>query len=133
MRQMEADEVQDGPDVADVYAEPDGTIVLRFHHQTRLTLDHTRGVTRAQIELSRGEKRAVLADVRGLISSDRGSRELAAGPTIAAVTARMAILVGNPLTRLIGNFFLVVSAPAYPTRIFSDEVLARAWLQEDPS
>jgi hypothetical protein len=45
----------------------------------------------------------------------------------------MAVLVGDPLSRMLGNFFLRVSRPAYPTRIFTDEAAARRWLAEEPT
>ncbi len=117
------------PASAEVHAEQDGTVVIRFHQGTRLSAPLTEEVVRAHIRLARGQKRPVLADVRGLVSADRASRELAASASIVAVSSRMAIVVGNPVTRMLGNFFLRVTTPAYPTRIFDDEERARAWLK----
>lgn len=115
---------------ADVFTEQDGTVVLRFFAGTHVTLKETPEVVRAQIGAARGGKRPTLADLRGIASSERGARELAAGPEIAAVTLRMAMLVGNPVSRILGNFFLRVTRPAYPARIFTDEASARRWLSE---
>jgi hypothetical protein len=120
------------PAGTDAYAEPDGTIVMRYHPGVRLTATLTAQVAAAHIRLAAGQKRPVLADVRGLVSADRASREIAASAAVAAATWRLAILVENPVTRVLGNFFLRVSAPAYPTRIFDDEAVARAWLKEPP-
>jgi hypothetical protein len=130
MPQDECDAARAEPGVADVTIEPDGTIVLRFHRRLRLTVDQTREVARAHMALAGGVKRPVLADTRGLISADRGSRELGAGAGVCAATARMAILAGSPVSRLLGSFFLRVATPAYPARIFDDESEARAWLKE---
>jgi hypothetical protein len=118
------------PQSADVYAEADGTVVLRFRNAVRLTRDLTIDVARAHVAAANGEKRPVLADLRGLLSADRASRELAVAPDVTGATLRMAILVGNPVTRVLGGFFLRVTTPSYPTRIFSDEQEARAWLRE---
>jgi hypothetical protein len=65
-----------------------------------------------------------------MLSSDRGAREVGAGPEVMAITSHMAVLVGNPMSRIIGNFFLRVTRPAYPTRLFTDEASARRWLRE---
>ena len=116
--------------VADVYTEPDGTVVLRFLAGSRVTAEATPAVIRAQISAARGGKRPTLADVRGIGSNDRAARELAAGPEIVAATLRMALLVENPVSRIFGNFFLRVTRPAYPVRIFTDEASARRWLSE---
>jgi hypothetical protein len=118
------------PRSADVFLEPDGTLVLRFHHGSRLDAALTSEVTRAHVELAQGRARHVLADVRGLVSVDRASRQLAASPEVTAATSRMAIIVGNPVTRTLGNFFIRVTTPIYPTRLFADERLAREWLRE---
>jgi hypothetical protein len=115
---------------ADVHAEPDGTIVIRFHAGVELTTEFTAPVAAAHVRLAGGEKRPVLADVRGLVSVDRSSRQLAVSADVVRATARMAIVVGNPVTRVLGNFFLRVTTPAYPTRVFADEAHARAWLKE---
>ncbi len=37
----------------------------------------------------------------------------------------MAILVENPVSRVLGNLFIRVRRPGYPTRMFSDEGSAR--------
>jgi hypothetical protein len=116
--------------VADVFTELDGTVVLRFLADSHVTAEATPAVIRAQISAAHGRQRPTLADVRGMASNERASRELAAGPEIAAVTSRMAILVGNPVSRIFGNFFMRVTRPAYPTRIFTDEASARRWLSE---
>ena len=116
--------------VADVFTEQDGTVVLRFLSGSNVTAEATREVMRAQISAARGGKRPTLADLRGIASNERESRELAAGPEIGAVTSRMAMVVGNPVNRIFGNFFLRVTRPGYPARIFTDEVSARRWLAE---
>jgi hypothetical protein len=118
------------PKVADVLLEADGTLVLRFHGGSRLDAALTSEVMRAHVEVAGGRPRPVLADVRGLVSVDRASRQLAASPDVTAATACMAIIVGNPVTRTLGNFFIRVTTPSYPTRLFADERLARQWLRE---
>ena len=119
--------------VADVWVEADGTMVLRFRDGVRVMGEHGAEAVRAHLAAARGRKLRTLADVRGVIGNDRQTRQLAAGPEVAAVTLCMAVLVGDPLSRTLGNFFLLVSRPAYPTRIFTDEAAARRWLAEEPT
>lgn len=119
--------------IADVYTEEDGSVVLRFRPESLATLEAVREVVQAHVAAARGAKRLTLADVSGLKFADLEARKLAAGPEVAAVTSRMALLVGNPVSRILGNFFLRVSRPLYPTRIFTDEASARRWLSEESS
>jgi hypothetical protein len=119
--------------VADVEVEPDGTIVVRFHRGARAVGAAGAAVVHAHAAAAGGHKRRALVDARGVAAADRPTRELAAGPTLAAVTSRMAVVVGNPVSRTLGNFFLRVARPAYPTRLFTDEAAARRWLSEELS
>jgi hypothetical protein len=114
--------------IADVSIESDGTLVVRFRPQARAV-----GEQGAHAAAAGGRKRRTLVDARGVAATDRATRQLAAGPLLEAVTSRMAVLVGNPVSRTLGNFFLRVARPAYPTRIFSDEGAARRWLSEERS
>jgi hypothetical protein len=117
--------------VADVCVEADGTLVLRFHPKARAVGEAGAEVVRAHIAVAAGRKLRTLVDARGVAATDRATRQLAAGPALEAVTSRMAVLVGGPLSRTIGNFFLRVARPAYPTRLFTEEEPARLWLAEE--
>ena len=46
-----------------------------------------------------------------------------------ALCRRCAVLVGHPVSRVLGNFFLGISRPAYPTRLFTDPAAAIGWLK----
>ncbi len=76
-----------------------------------------------------GRKLPTLVDVSNLRSMDREARELVSGPAVASVTARLAIVVGGPVSAMIGNFFLRVTKPQYPTRLFESREAAERWLQ----
>ena len=41
----------------------------------------------------------------------------------------LAVVVGSPVSRLIGSFFLKLDKPVFPTRLFTDEADAIAWLK----
>jgi hypothetical protein len=78
--------------------------------------------------LGGGRKRPVLVDLRRLKSMNREARAYFAGPVTARVESAAALLVGSPLTRAIGNFFLGLNKPCFPTRLFTSEGEALAWL-----
>ncbi len=46
------------------------------------------------------------------------------------VVSAVAVIVGTPLSRMMGNLFIHVSRPRMPLRLFEDEASALAWLQE---
>jgi len=72
----------------------------------------------------------VLADIRGLRRSGVVVERYAAGPEVAAITCRLALLVESPVSRMLGNLKMGLAKPTYPTRLFTDEDAAVAWLLE---
>jgi len=71
----------------------------------------------------------VLADIRGAGSVDREARTFYSSPHVAEIVAVAAMLVGSPVSRVIGSFFLGINRPAFPTKLFTDEDEALAWLR----
>src|SRR5690349_17475349 len=63
--------------VATVYAEDDGTVVLRFREGCRMTAENTPEVVSAHVAAAAGAKRPTLSDVRGIRAASREARELA--------------------------------------------------------
>lgn len=70
----------------------------------------------------------VLVDLRNVAAVDREARRMFASTT---ATNRQALLVGSPLSRTLGNFFVKLSHPAMPVKLFDDEAAAIAWLHDD--
>ncbi len=75
-----------------------------------------------------GRRMAILIDTRQLRSMDRTARQVAAADYIADYVTRLAVVVGGPVSAVIGNFFTRVSRPRYPVQLFASEDKAMAWL-----
>lgn len=112
---------------ADLLLEESGILVIRFK-PARLDAELTGQVLQMHVELAQGQRHPTLADLRQVVSDDRAARQLATGPEARSVISKLALLVGKPTTRVIGNFLIRVARPEYPTRLFGDEALARGWL-----
>lgn len=59
----------------------------------------------------------------------REAREVFAGEENARVASRVALIAHNPISRVIGSFFLGLNRPRQPVRLFGDDVAALAWLR----
>ncbi len=105
-----------------------GIVIMRIRDGSRMNGQNTHEVVRAHIRATGGERRPCLADIRGMRAADRAAREVTAGPELARVVSRLALLVGSSVTRVIASFFVRVMGPGYPTAVFSDETAARRWL-----
>jgi hypothetical protein len=82
--------------------------------------------TLAKIDaLTGGEPARHCVDFRKAKSMTRECREIFAN---GKNTKAAALVVSNPLSRVIGNFFLGLSKTAFPLRLFGDVEPAIAWL-----
>lgn len=81
----------------------------------------------AMIEVTGDRPAPLLVDVRDAGPQDREGRlEFHRRYTVVSAVA---ILVGSPLSRMMGNFFVNVNKPKAPTRLFDDEAAAVEWLK----
>jgi len=65
-------------------------------------------------------------DLRAIKSMDRAARNVFAS---GSNTRAAALVVSNPLSRIIGNFFLGLSKSSFPLRLFSEPDSGIAWLK----
>ncbi len=110
-----------------MWLRPDGIVELVWAPRAAMGLDDALAATDAMRQLTGGRRSPLLVDTRDAGSQDRPARTefVRRGDLVSAV----ALLVGTPLSRMMGNFFLSVSKPMAPTRLFADETSALAWLQ----
>lgn len=106
----------------------EGLLVARFLEGVEVSEEDARDNLRATVEITGGRRLPVMVDLRVLKSQSAGARAVLAGPEAARVSHAVALLIGSPLSRVIGNFYLRFNRPETPTQLFSSEVAARAWL-----
>lgn len=82
--------------------------------------------------LSQGRPFTALLDIRQLKSQEREAREFYSQPGHTPGLVAIAILIGSPMSRVIGNFFMGFNKSDIPARLFTSEPEAIAWLQEFP-
>lgn len=106
-----------------------GLLVARFLDGVEVSEEDARDNLRTTAGLTGGRRLPVLVDLRVLKSQSAGARAVLAGPEAARVSHAVALLIGSPLSRVIGNFYLRFNRPETPTQLFSSEAAARAWLE----
>ncbi len=105
----------------------------RFLPGAEVTLEDARENVAATARITKGRRRPVLVDLRAIRSQSADARAYFAGPDATQVSLAVALLIGSPLSRAIGNFYLGFNRPAMPTRLFTDERAALEWLRVQES
>jgi len=83
-------------------------------------------------EVAGHRRRPVFLDMRSIRSLDRGARLHYASQQSADTSLAVGLLVGSPLSRAIGTFFLGLNKLPIPFRLFSSEAEALCWLRGFP-
>jgi len=107
----------------------DGIVDLVLAEQVEVTVERAKAMNAAIREVCDGPS-PIFADVRGMRAAGIPTLRYTAGPEAARVTSKLAMFVGSPVGRMIGNVFMGMWKPPFPTRLFTDEEQARAWLLE---
>lgn len=96
-----------------------------------MTLEDAREALAATFRVAGGRRSRVLVDSRGLRYQTKEARDEFVGDEAVRVSSRVALVVGSPVSRMIGNFFLRNSTHRTPTRLFTNEAAAIEWLLRD--
>ena len=120
-----------GPDPAAPYVmEPlgaDGIATFRYRAGTVLTEAIARSAMADLGIRTNGKRQPLLADIRKVKTLTREARVFF--DNVTDKFSALALLAGSPATQLMVNFFLGMSRPKVPTRMFTDEEKALAWLR----
>lgn len=75
------------------------------------------------------KKHPVIVDIRQVKNLTRDARNYFSGEEAHKYVTALAILVGSPVSRILGNFFMGMNKPLYPVKLFTDEEKAIKWLK----
>lgn len=109
------------------WLEPSGVAGHRNYAEL-VTEHHVRDGLRALRELSGGCRVPLLAEAGPLGGSERGARDVLAGPEAVATITAMGVVVRTPVARAVMRLFVRLARPPYPIAVFATADEARAWL-----
>jgi len=89
----------------------------------RVNIDYQTGYSRLL-----GRRCSVIVVIDSLTSQDSEARRIYAAGMQPSLFYAAALIVTNPLARAIGSFFLGLTRPAVPTKLFNSVEEATAWV-----
>lgn len=109
---------------------PDHIVQIECAVNSTLSLDDAKLSTRMVGELINGTPLPLLCDLTNVVKMSQECRQHFAGPEHAAVFTKCALIITNPISKIIGNFFLGANKSLHPTRLFTDIDEAVKWLKK---
>ncbi|MES2396743.1 MAG: hypothetical protein V4549_12100 [Bacteroidota bacterium] len=70
----------------------------------------------------------VIANVISVKSSTKAARDFFASETGCEGISATAVIVNSPVGSIIGNFYIRISRPLRPVKLFTDKLKAKKWL-----
>lgn len=102
---------------ASFYIE-DGILYFIYKKNTELDLEAAKRVVEDRKSVQKGISYPVICDIRGLKNVDKTARDYLAKEGSSLVKA-VALIMDSPAYQFMANFYLKVSKPNVPTKMFS--------------
>lgn len=87
----------------------------------------------ATLQLAGDRKILVLVDTRPARGISREARTHFSDAQVRRHTVAQALVIDSGPSRVMGNFFLGLNKPPFPTKLFTSEAKAEAWLRGFPT
>ena len=112
-----------------VYIElEDDLMIGTYKKNLKINLDMAKEIVKTRLEFANHKPVVTLIYNQGVISMDKKARDyLSSNEGIQGIIAA-AIVLDSPFGSFLGNFFLSVTKPKIPARIFSKKEEALKWL-----
>jgi hypothetical protein len=107
----------------------EGILYCTFSEKLDVDLHIAKACVRERINFSEGISYPCLIDMTNVRSVNKEAREYMAKEGSQLIKAG-ALITKSSLARMIGNIFLAINKPAIPTKLFSEENAAIAWLKK---
>jgi len=109
---------------ADVVLGDDDVLRVIVHEGADVSANDIRSFLAARMELA-PHRVAVIIRTMTREAQEASTEGAEKRPTIC-----VAILIGGPIAVMIANFFIIFGRPVYPTKLFTSEQAALAWIDE---
>jgi len=86
--------------------------------------------TNYRLEIQKDKAYPLLSNIKAVKNSSKSARDFLASEEGCKGVIAAAVLIDSPISSMIGNFFIRVSKPLRPTKIFTDEAEAKKWLAQ---
>jgi hypothetical protein len=76
------------------------------------------------------EKRPIVVDIRKVKTVSKESRDIYSSKDIGAIISAAALLVSNPVSKILGNFYMGINKTKMPVKMFTRTNEAKKWLRD---
>ncbi len=111
-----------------IWLGDDGIMRVEYPRDCCLTLEDVQELNRRHREIS-VRRRPLLNYAESVAAAEYEAQQFASSQEVVEVVSALAIIVKSFFTRAMADIFMRFSRPPYPTRVFTNETDALAWLE----
>ena len=126
---MNSDPVAYNTSKGNVYIDQKGILIQTYNDNIELTFDDAREDFNLYARLCETQKRPVMVDIRNIKSVDMKARKYYSGKEATKYLKAAALVISNPVSRVIGNFYMGINKTVFPFRLFTNREDAINWLK----
>lgn len=105
-------------------------ILLAEYKKDKIDLTIAKHILNRRLELFNASDYPLLADYRNVIETKKEARDLFATSEGTKYFKALAVLTNSPAGNMMYNFYLLLSKPGIPTKLFFKKEDAITWLKE---
>jgi hypothetical protein len=111
------------------YIDQDGILIQTYEENIELTFSDAFEDFNLYASLCESHKRPVMVDIRNIRSVDLKARAYYSGEEATKYLKAAALIISNPVSRVIGNFYMGINKTVFPFRLFTKTEDAVKWLK----
>lgn len=99
-----------------------------YNEETVLTISLAKKIISDLMAFQEGRKYPIFCDINGIVKADKIARDYIADET-PKLFSKVSLLSSSILSTIIGNFFIHISKPVVPVKMFRDKNKALEYAQ----
>lgn len=112
-----------------IWLDEDGILYNIITPGAEQNLDDAVENTSTYVQITNGKQYPLFVDLRAAKSITRDARAHFAGEDTGRSASCVALMIGSPVSKVLGNLFMKLNTTVYPVKLFTSEDAAVAWLK----
>ncbi len=115
----------------EVWMDEDGVLYQDYPPGTEITLEDSLDELKIyRANFCKTVRRPIIVYISNVKTVSKGSRDIYSSNETAEILSAAALIVSNPVSRIMGNFYMGINKTVMPVRMFPTTRDAKKWLKD---
>jgi len=115
----------------EVWMDEDGVLYQDYPPGTEINIEDSLGeLSIYRSTYCKEVKRPIIVDLSNIKRVSKESRDMYSSEEMGDTISAAALIVSNPVSRILGNFYMGISKTRMPVRMFASSSDAKDWLMD---